>query len=384
MAGLTASGFTAKTLNEIAEDVKARWRPVFGSGVDTSTDSALVNVGNPIFTEIREVWEGMLLLYGFLNPNDAEGIALDNIGAITNTPRIGGTRSTVTVQAEGNEGAVIPSGFQLSVQDTGVIFETLAEQTLPAVGSQPLEFTMRALDDGPLQAISGTLNVGGLPSGVTSIVNNVDATLGTLDETDEQYRIGRKTRLAALGAGTVAAIRSEILSVTGVTAATILENDTDITDSNGVPPHSFIALVTGGAGQDIIDAIGRKKGAGTGTAGDVSGTYTDETGQEFTIRFQRESAVSIYVAVTITEKTTSYPVNGDDLIVQNIIAYEATLNAGDDVVLPPLQNAVTSVPGIVSYTLFFDTAPSPTTDTPVIIAFDERADFDSTRITVSS
>lgn len=383
MAGLTSTGFTGKSLSEILEAIKSRDRSFFGSGIDTNTDSAIMNFNTPIAIEIEECWEAVRLIYEFLNPNAAEGIALDNIGAITNTPRIEGAKSTVVVQATGTAGSTIPQFFKRSVQNTGAIFQTLESYVLPVVGSQPLEFTMEALDDGPTTAVAGTLNVGSLPAGVTSIVNAVDAIPGSFDETDEEYRVSRKERLAATGAATVVAIKSALLGVASVTSVAVFENDTDALDVNGLPPHSIRALVSGGTDQDIIDSLGIKKGAGTYTDGTTSGTYTDPVdGQTFPIRFSRVTTVDIYIDVVVTSKDSNYPVTGDQDIEDAILAL--TWDVGEDVVLPKLQNAVTSVPGIISYTLYFAKTATPLVDVTIPIAIDEQALFDSSRTNVSS
>jgi len=383
MAGLTSTGFEAKRFNDILEAIKTRLRSTFGSGIDTNEDEIVMQIVNPVALEIEESWQGSKLLYDAMNPAAAEGPALDNVGAITATKRLEGSKSTVLVNATGNEFATIPVGFQRGVQDTGELFENLILRTLPAVGSQPLQFTMESIDEGPIAAIANTLNQGSLPSGITDVVNPGDATLGTLDETDEEYRISRKVRLQALGAGTVVSIKAALLEVSGVTSVSILENDTSLYDANGQAPHSIRCIILGGADQDIIDVIGATKAAGTGTVGTESGTFTDPVdSQTFPINFDRVTEIDIYVDVVVTSKGTSYPVTGDQDIEDAILAL--IWEPGGDVTLPTLQNAVTSIPGILAYTLFFDTSATPVVDVTISIDTDELADFDSTRIGVSS
>lgn len=386
MAGLTTTGFEAKRLDDIIENTKTRLRSSYGSGVDTDLDEIVMVTLEPVFLELEELWQGAQGQYDFLNKNNAEGVSLDNLGAIINIPRLSGIKSTVDVQVSGTEGAVIPVNFKRSVEDTLEPFQTTQSHTLPAAGSQPLVIEMTALNDGPVAAIAGTLNQGTLPAGVTTMINAVDATLGTYDETDEEYRIGLTTRLAALAAATVPAIKAALLTTTAVASAAVFENDTSVPDSSltpVLPPHSIRALVSGGADQDIIDTLGVKKGAGTYTDGTVSGTYTDPTdGQTFPIRFSRVTLIDIYVTVTVTSKDSNYPASGDQDIEDAILAL--TWEVGEDVILPKLQNAVTSIPGIITYTLYFDTSASPTTDTTIVIAETEQADFDSTRTIVTS
>jgi len=384
MTGLTSSGFEAKTLAAIYESVKARLRSSFGSGVDTDLDAIVMVTIEPILLELVELWEGAQGQYDFFNKNNAEGVSLDNLGAIINVQRLDGAKSTVDVEVTGTEGAVISVNFIRSVEDTLEPFQTLQSYTLPAVGSQPLTISMTAINDGPMAAIATTLNQGTLPAGVATMINNVDAEPGSYDETDEEYRIGLTTRLAALGAATVPSIKAALLTVTGVTSSTVFENDTDITDSNGLPPHSIRALVEGGDDQDIWDILGVKKGAGTYTDGTEAGTYTDPVdGQTFPMRFSRPTLSPIYVTVNVTATDATFPVTGLQDIEDAILAEGDTFELGDDVILPRLQSAVTSVPGIVSYTLYFDTSATPTTDTAITIAAFEKADFDSKRTIVT-
>ncbi len=383
MAGLTSTGFTSKTLQEITDSINARLRSSFGSGVETSTDSIVSQIVNPIAIEIKESWDGTRLTYEQMNPNAAEGVSLDNVGAITNTPRVAGAKSTVVVQVSGTEGSVIPIGFQRGVATTGELFQTTATHTLPATGSQPLSFTMTALNDGAVVCIAGTLTQGTLPSGISTMVNAVDATVGSLDETDEEYRVGRISRLQSLAGGTVIAIRDALLTVTGVTGASVFENDTGVLVGL-LPPHSINALVAGGADQDIWNILGVKKGAGTYTTGAQVGTYIDPVdSQPYTMRFDRVTSVNIYVTVTITSKDAgTYPATGDADIETAILAL--TWAVGEDVTLPKLQSAVTATPGIITYTLFFDTSASPSTNTTITISATQQADFNSTRTTVTS
>lgn len=385
MSGLTTSGFAAKTLTEILDSVKARLRSSFGSAVDTNTDSVIMVTLNPVLLEVEELWQGAQGQYDFLNKNNSEGVPLDNIGAIINVPRLAGTSSVVDVDVTGTAATVIPAGTIRSVEDTNEPFQTLIDYTLPASGSQPYSIEMSALNDGPIPAVAGTLNQGSLPSGVTIMTNPTDATLGTDDETDEAYRIGMGTRLAAIGNGTVIAIKAAISSVDGVTAVTVLENDTNTTDSDGLPPHSIRALVSGTyTNQDVIDALGENKGAGTFTDGTIPGTYTDPVdGQEFDINFSSPAEISMYVSVVVTSSDATFPATGLVDVKNAIIAEGLTFELGDDVILPRLQSAVTSVPGIVSYTLFFATTATPVTDTTVTISNSEIADFDTADISVT-
>jgi len=384
MAGLTSTGFVAKTQEEIIEDVKVRLGSSYGSGVDTDEDEIVMITLLPLILELVEVWQNAKGQYDFFNKFNAEGISLDNLGSIINVPRISGASSTVPVEVIGTIGSVIPINFIRSVSSTNEPFQTLVETITT---TSPQIITMTALNDGPIVAIAGTLNQGVLPSGIASIINLIDATTGTFDETDEEYRIGLGTRLSAVGAGTVVSIKAVLLTVPSVTSSAVFENDTGLTDSNGLPPHSIRALVEGGADQDIIDSLGIKKGAGTFTDGTESGIFTDPIdGQTFPIRFSRPTIVPIFVDVVVTshDPLIYTPGTDNDLIENAILAEGDTFEIGDDVTLPRLQKAVTSIPGILTYTLFFGILDNPVTDTTLVISVTNKSDFDSTRTEVTN
>lgn len=389
MSGLTSTGFVSKTLEEILADIKARLRSSYGSGVDTDTDSVVMVTLLPVILELVELWQGSQGQYDFFNKLNAEGISLDNLGAIINVPRLSGAKSTVDAQVIGTVGSVIPINFIRSVEDTNEPFQTLLEITTT---SDPQTISMSALNDGPVASVAETLNQGTLPSGITSMTNLVDAIVGTFDETDEEYRIGLGTRLSALGAGTVVSIKAALLTIPLVVSVTVFENDTG-TDNffgNGLPAHSIRALVEIPDGetndQNVWDTLGIKKGAGTFTDGDEVGTFTDPVDQqEFTMRFSRPALVSIFVDVVVTSFDSDIFSPGTDLqkIEDAILVEGNTFQLGDDVTLPRLQSAVTSVPGIITYTLFFDTSATPLVDATIVIASGSKADFDSTRTSVT-
>ncbi len=81
--------------------------------------------------------------------------------------------------------------------------------------------------------------------------------------------------------------KGALASLPGVTRSVVYENDTDLPDANGLPPHSISAVVEGGEAQAIADTLALKKGPGCGTHGDVAIITRDKHGSPAATRFFR-------------------------------------------------------------------------------------------------
>jgi hypothetical protein len=90
---------------------------------------------------------------------------------------------------------------------------------------------------------------------------------------------------------TVAAIRA----IPEVSRSRVYDNDTNLTDANGIPGHSIAAVVEGGLDADIAKAIYLRKGPGGGTYGSTSYNYTNDLGVTTVIQYSRP----IYTAIDI-------------------------------------------------------------------------------------
>jgi uncharacterized phage protein gp47/JayE len=197
-------------------------------------------------------------------------------------------------------------------------------------------------------------------TGLTSVLNIVDAAVGRLAESDAAYRTRAAIAQALVGSGTVPAIRAAILALTGVTTCTVFENTTLTTDGNGLPAKSFLAYVQGGASADIWNAIWNKKPAGIQAYGAVSGSVVDSQGVSHTVAYSRPIQVPIYVTLNIVHDPASWPSNGIAQVQAAIAAYVNGLGIGQTVItFPHVIAAMNNIPGILGITLFkVDVNPS--------------------------
>lgn len=195
-------------------------------------------------------------------------------------------------------------------------------------------------------AINALKNIQTPVSGWISVINELSPTLGRDLETDEELKERRNSSLNIIGAGTLEAIKARILNVSGVTSASIIENATS-QEVNGMPPHSFEALVTDGDDYEIAKTIWEAKGAGIETYGDVEIEIKDSDGGSQFVYFSRPELVYIYVDVTLA-KSADFPPDGDTTIKNNIVSQISKLTVGQDVLYQALFSAIYSVRGVTS------------------------------------
>lgn len=300
-----------------------------------------------------------------------------------------------------------PTTVSNDITDNTAHWRYMGEGTAYAI----LPFTAETV--GAIGALVGRMTGIATPiDGWRSIQNPLDANVGRAKETDSAYRARRDQQLAEAGNTTVAAIRSAVLAVNEgsadpshepPTAVRVLFNDSDITDSQGLPPHSVEVIVLDGTTADIAEAIWESKGAGTYLHGTTSQTITDSEGNEQTVRFTRPTEIPIYVSGTVKFNQAVWPASSEAAIEQAVLSalltYTADYAIGTDVRLGPLMAAILRgpyeldddnlavvpadldadpVPGLLEVeSLFLGTTASPSTTTQVTITDREVATFAS-------
>ena len=164
--------------------------------------------------------------------------------------------------------------------------------------------------DGTVAAPANTITIIDTPVGSLDRVNNLDAgELGRELETDAELRI-RRAASVQTGAGTIDAIRAEILNnVDNVSTCQVWENTSDSTSgTTGIPPHSIYVVATGGDSSDIATAIWQTKSAGIRTWGTTSVIVTDSEGNPQTVNFSRPTQKWAWVNVKYQiEAEEAYP-----------------------------------------------------------------------------
>lgn len=223
--------------------------------------------------------------------------------------------------------------------------------------------------------------------GWDSITNPISATPGRLAETDEQLRIRfRETKLER-SSNILDSLYSALLALDGVEEVQIYENDTDVTNSDGVLPHSFFPVVLGGSSQLIADTIWANKPMGIRSQGNTTISVVDSQGFPHDIGFERPNPVTIYLELTLSlnpESPAAFPGDGVQQIKDAIISYaDNNFGVGRDVIYSRLFTPINTIPGHQIDSLFIGVTPSPTSTSNVVVDFNEIASFESVNMNIT-
>ena len=438
--GLTQTGFVPKSLSVVRADLDAAMRAAFGASLVLGDQTILGQIDGIMAERYAELWALAQAVYSSQDVDAATGAALDALCKLTGTFRPQATFSSVSEILTGTPASPVSHGTIVAAASTGVQFQTSIDATIASVsawapttlytagnrvtnsskvyqcitggtsagsggptGSSPdipdgtvhwtflgagtgaVDVVMTSVLSGPVIAVAKDLtNINVTPvAGLLGAINLLDAVAGNNIATDQQLRLLRESELGGEGGSTGPAIEAAILKVDGVTACTVYENDSDVTDANGLPPHAIEALVQGGADADIAAALFGQVAAGIVTHGTTTVSVTDSQGVAHAISFSRPVEIDIYVDVTLTYDESAYPQDGDNEVKLAIIAL--AYPAGLDVRASRVNAGIYAVPGILDVEpLYIGTAPSPATSTTIVVNSRSIAVFDTSRITVRS
>ena len=344
-----------------------------------------------------------------LSPSNASGITvsvvtLQNSTAYTITYANTTTSNTITYTSDASATvAEILAGLQSVIAgahptltasvvgttlviDRNDIFQTVNFTTSVNLGVTKVRTVgeVIAVEAGPSEQPANTIDTILTPVlGWDSVVNPIDATSGEDRETDEQLRLRFRNGKFDRATNTIDSIHSALINIDGVTEVTIYENDTSVPDSNGVPGHSFLPIVSGGISTEIADAIWENKPIGILSYGNTTVSISDSQGFPHAISFSRPNPVVIYISMDITTDV-NFPENGNDQIRSALIEYfAANFGTGDDVIYSRLYTPINNIPAHQVNTLTVGTVPSPVGVSNVVIPFDSIASLNSLNIIIT-
>lgn len=258
--------------------------------------------------------------------------------------------------------------------------------TVSNIGA-PVEFVSN--ESGAINPALGTLtNIVTAYTGWASVTNQAATIVGRNDEQDISLRQRWSASVFDRASAMVEAIQAAIYTnVTGVTSATVYENDSDETDEFDRPPHSIEAVVQGGDPNDIAMEIWRTKAGGIDTYGEQSVEITDSQGVPHTMYFNRPTEVIVWIKVTIAENPDEEisPAAATE-VAEAIFAKGLEQKVGEDVILQRYFAAIfNATKGIGYINLTATTGETPDTygTTNIEISPRELAVFDLSRIEVT-
>lgn len=374
MAGLDATGLTIKRLEDIRADMETGAKAEFGTTVKTGANAVLGHILGIFAVALHLVWELAQALYDAFSPQNAEGRALDNVCALTGVTREPATYTTGTVTLTGTTGTVIDAGKLVKNSTTGDLYVILSTVTIGAGGT--VDVAVEAEEAGALSAGVGEVDTMETPvAGWDEVTNATALTTGQDAETDELLRARREQSLQIAGSGADGAIRARLLELDDVTACLVISNRTLATDGYGIPAKAFRAIVWPSTGLDeerIAQTIWEHQPAGIESSGATEYSVTDSQGYSQVVKFQKATAVTVYVKATLTTGAR-YPADGNDQVEAAIQAVFDGLSIGDDVRELALCGAVAGLAGLEGVSFLIDDVSPPVASGDFGVGIDEVA-----------
>ncbi|WP_321789233.1 baseplate J/gp47 family protein [Burkholderia pyrrocinia] len=384
VAVIDANGITAPTYAEILDYWQTKYRSIYGQDSylePDSQDGQFLGALSAAFNDSNAV---AIAVYRSFSPATAQGDALSSNVKINGIARKVASFSSDDLVLVGQAGATIANGAAKDAN--GVKWMLPAMVTIPPSGTITVTSTCATIGD--VSARAGTINQIATPAlGWQSVTNPTDAAEGAPVEKDAVLR-QRQTVSTALPSLTVLdGIIGAVANVPGVTRYVAYENDTNATDTNGIPPHSISLVVEGGDVTAIANAIAAKKTPGSGTYGTTAIVVTDIYGRPITIRFFRPVAAPITATVTL-KALTGYTSQAGQQIQQAVSDYINGVQIGGglsgSVEWGDALTAANSVGGGVTYKLagLTLTGPRGAGAPDVALLFNEAASCTPANVTL--
>lgn len=390
--GVTPDGFKIKRLEDILAEKRQKYKDKLGENFDVS-DSTFAGHQISISAEREaKIWEMAQATYYSQYRATSQGASLDNVVALTGNSRDGSSNSKVASGvARGQNLTPVPVGTIISVQGNSLSkFITMSPGLIDIVDGATFKsgyITLQAIEDGPIQANAGTLNVIETPVvGMDSFTNELDAEIGKEIEEDPELKKRVDQQLQVAGSATIEAINSELNGKEYIEKAIVFQNKYSIPDLDGRPPHSLDIVVLGGDEEQVADDIFKVIGGGIETIGDITKNVIDSQGFAQEIKFSRPEEIDIWVEIDLTIDPSLFPSDGANQVAALVLAYGNLQTVGQKIIIfgtNGLGGCFDSVPGINDFEIRIGKTIYPISDDNVAIAPRETARFDSSRISVA-
>lgn len=385
--GLTDAGFRRPTYAELLDALELKARELFGSKANLTVRSPLGIFLRIFAWMLNLLFSTLESTYNSRFVDTAIGASLYNLGRGIGLRLLGAQKAVGYLTFTGDDGEEIPEGFLVETV-AGIQYVTMkqgviknGEVTLPATAVTP----------GPdgntdKNTIRGITNP---RPGIKSVTNTASFDGGRNTETDAEFRERYYLSVDFAGGVNIDAIVAEVYeSVEAVISASGEENDSDVVNENGVPPHSIEIVVYGGLDEQVAAAIYRRKAAGIRTFGNTTVPVISASGKTYNLNFSRPTPVNVWVKISNLVTNSQYPSDGNQQIKQKIVDFigsdtKGGLNIGQAVICIRLPAEVLKVPGVVDFDLQIGTSESTLSTENIQISARQKAVTKESMVTIA-
>lgn len=257
-----------------------------------------------------------------INPNQAGGIFLDAICALSGLEREPNTFTTVTnVVLAGVQSSPIASGSQAKTPN-GDVFALQNAVTLDPVTGQATG-TFVAVNPGPIAAPAGSWTIVSDVLGWETVTNPVQGIPGLATQSDQALRALRRSTLALQSNSLPETVSSNLSLVNGVLSFRFLENYTStliVVGDVTLVPNSIWVCVDGGSTTDVATSLLNSKSGGCNWNGATVVNVTEPvSGQVYVVKYDVPTLIPILVRVTCSQG--SFVGNPDVAVVQAVLDF---------------------------------------------------------------
>lgn len=335
---IDAAGLHIPSYTDIRDDLVDTFKSIYGQDIYLDNDSQDYQMISAFALKTYDTMQLLQIVYNNHSPKTAVGTGLDSLVKLNGIRRKEASYSTCVLTITGTVGTEIAAGI---VQDESGLLWDLPTGII--LSREEEEVTAQCETLGAIEAPPGTITKIQNPQrGWISVTNKVAAVPGDPVETDEDLRARQTISVSIPSRNLLNGTIAGIASVDGVTRYKVYDNDTNVTDANGVPGHSIAAVVEGGLDKDIAEQIYLRKGPGGGTYGTTEYEFTNLDGGKTMIHFFRPDYVTVDVTVAIT-KGLRYTSTVADQIKTAVTDYLESLTIGDSVSITGALAAITAV-----------------------------------------
>lgn len=304
---ITPTGLEVASQTELVTLFTTAYQTIYGSDINLDPDSPDGQMMMIFIQAILDVEDLLVQIYNQFDPDNAIGVVLDQRVAINGIQRQAGTFTItnitiVTTQALNLFGADQTAQDIYTVADNaGNKWQLQVSQNISGPGTYV--FSFQSAVAGAVLTVPNTITIPvSIVLGVSSI-NNPTAytTLGINEESDAALRIRRQKSVSLAGQGFLAGLLAALENLPGMGSVFVYENNTGVTDGDGVPGHSIWVITSGTAlDSEIANAIYLKRNAGCGMFGSTTFGVVQADGSTFIIKWDVVLPETLFIKFTAT------------------------------------------------------------------------------------
>lgn len=326
-ATINENGISAPLYGDILASLQASVMSIYGSDVYIQPDSQDGQLLAIVALAINDANMAMIATYNEFSPATAVGAGLSSVVKINGLAREIPSNSQADLLIVGQAGLSIVGG--VAQDNNGFLWDLPSPTDIDDSGQIVVTATCETA--GTIVAPAGTIVTIATPTPGWQTVSNIyDAVQGQPVETDAALRLRQAESVALPALTVIDGMNSALAALSGIVRLKTYENDTNVVDMNGIPPHTIAVVVEGGDVGDICQTIALKKTPGCGTYGVVGELVYDQQGVPNFIKFFPLRIVQIFVEVTLTALEGYTSTIGAAIIAQ-VVAFISALPIGYDV-----------------------------------------------------